>query len=215
MPSSFIYPCILLCCVCDDTCAVVGCRRQVPKRGSRGRVALGRRAVPLPPAPLHPADLRHRAVLECLLLLPAVRRRPPSRPQCRLLRCRQLLPPSGRACLHRRCLRQVRLWRPPRPRSLALRRSTRTFLFCNGSVTWRAVASRPPRSKSCTCGTSCGRCRGGGARNKGQPVPLVSSILGRAFHPLFFLHFTIFARSAGGGVGDRPPRGDGPAAPPR
>jgi hypothetical protein len=133
MPSSFIYPCILLCCVCDDTCAVVGCRRQVPKRGSRGRVALGRRAVPLPPAPLHPADLRHRAVLEHLLLLPAVRRRPPSRPQCRLLRCRQLLPPSGRACL-----RWVRLWRPPRPRSLALRRSIRTFLFCNGSVTWRA-----------------------------------------------------------------------------
>ena len=33
-PSSFICPCILLCCVCDDTCAVVGCRRWVPERGS-------------------------------------------------------------------------------------------------------------------------------------------------------------------------------------
>ena len=32
-PSSFICPCILLCCVCDDTCAVVGCRRRVPERG--------------------------------------------------------------------------------------------------------------------------------------------------------------------------------------
>ena len=26
-PSYFICPYILLCCVCDDTCAVVGCRR--------------------------------------------------------------------------------------------------------------------------------------------------------------------------------------------
>ena len=35
--SSFICPCILLCCICDDTCAVVGCRRRVRSvdRGAR------------------------------------------------------------------------------------------------------------------------------------------------------------------------------------
>src|SRR6185437_3403762 len=48
-----------------------------------------------------------------------------------------------------------------------------------------------------------------------KPMPLVSSVLGCVFCPLFFLHFTIFFRSAGGGVGHRSPRGDGLAVPSR
>ena len=79
--SSFFHPCILSCCIHGDTCAVVGCRRRVPERGSRGRVALGHRAAPLPPAPLCLADLRCRAALERLLLLPVVRHHHSSRPR--------------------------------------------------------------------------------------------------------------------------------------
>ena len=80
-PSSFIYPYISLCCVCDDACVVVGCRCRVPERGWRGKVALGHRAAPLPPAPLCLVDLRCRAALERLLLLPVVRHHHSSRPR--------------------------------------------------------------------------------------------------------------------------------------
>ena len=40
-------------------------------------------------------------------------------------------------------------------------------------------------------------------------VPLVSSVLGRVSHPLFFLHFMIFICSTGGGVGRHSSQSDG------
>ena len=71
--SSSFRPCILFCCVHDDTCVVVGCRRRVPERVSPGKAALGRRVILAPPSPLRPAGTRCGVALGRLVLSPAAR----------------------------------------------------------------------------------------------------------------------------------------------
>ena len=143
----------------DNYSVMEGCHRWVPERGSRGKAALGRRAAPSPPAPLRLASPQRRAVLERLLLLPVVRRCPPSCPRCRLSRRRRSLPPSGRACVL-----GVRLCGgPPGHTGSAARvRLGARSLFSRLGQN-RAPAVEP------ACGRGGpGRCRGGGARGKGR-----------------------------------------------
>ena len=217
MPFSFICFRIWSCHVLDDSCVmvVVGWHRWVLVSGLWGKVALGRRVPPSLLAPLRPARPRRRMVPGHLPLLPVALLCLSSRPRRRSSRRRRSLLLS----------RRVRPWRPPRPRSPALRRSIRTNRSCSGSATWRVAAFHPlGRDRSSAEEPAGGRGgpwhrRGGGAFGEGcyhgrpspclpqtsKSVPLVSSILGHVSNPLFSQHFTILIRSAGGGVGHRSP----------